>query len=235
MGFLSAIGGALSAVGSAISGAVRAVASGIGKAVSTLGPTLATWAGRLNTAITWISAVVQVVGLMMKILKPGEKIEDIGERALQAEEMGITLDRCDKDFNAYMEKIRNLELDPEKARLRPETDKALAGCLTVEKGLETLWPHMSTSELWPIIARSPDFFNAARMEVYARLAMEQKLDFGKVLAKYFEAGPKDRLESPIRDYVWDAEKKYNPSETPREIMETLNKVRDNLAKGPESH
>lgn len=233
MGFLSAIGGALGAVCSAIGSALGSVASGVGKAVTTLGPALATWAGKLNTAIAVISAVVQVVGLFMKILKPGEKVHEIGERALQAEEQGITLDSCKNDFNAYMEKLRKLELDPEKARQRPEVDQALAGCLTVEKGLETLWPRMSTRDLWPIIARSPDFFTAARMEVYAQLAREQKLDFGKTLAKYFEAGPKDKLDSHIRDYVWSAEEKYNPAETPKQIREILDKVRINLDKTPE--
>lgn len=235
MGFLSSVGDFFSSIATGISSAVRGVASAVTsvatsvvQAVKVLAPVLVKLVGpQIGIAIQVIGIVIDVVAKVMNLLKPNEKVPDMGERALQAEEQGITLESCNKDFDAYMEKLRALELDPQKAATRPKTDQWLAGSLLLEKGLELKYPQMSTAAMWPIIVRNSDFFTRQRQEVYTHLALEKNIPFGESIARYFAPGDRVRVDSDTADFVWEAEKKMNPAATDNEISATLRTVSAN--------
>ena len=100
-----------SSIGSALSniGKVASTISVISKVLAVIPGMQAASAFLLN-----VSKVASAIAVMCKVFSPDDNIEDIGERALQAEENGITLEKCENDFNKYMEKLRNMELDPNK-------------------------------------------------------------------------------------------------------------------------
>ena len=223
MGFLSFCAGCISVIGKAIG----SVASGIARAVGSLAPALVGLGVKLSTAAQLISIVCKIVGEILKILTPEEKVEEVGERALQAEENGITLESCTNDFNVYMQKIRNLKLDPEKIEKRPKAEQILAGCLIIEKGIEQFAPKMATAAMWPILIKNPEFFNADRLKIYAEMALEKRIDFGDTIAKYFASSPGSKISSTVSEFVWNAEEKYNPKETPNQIREIFSQVEKN--------
>lgn len=217
----------IKSVASGITSALATVGSSLGKAVQVLGPALGKWAGHIGAAIQVISLCVEIVSKITGLLRQNENVAEMGERALQAGESGITLESCNNDYKAYMQRLRDFELDPRKAHT--ETDKLMAGSLLLEKGLEELYPHMSTADLWPVLARGASFFTRPRLEHYARVAGELKLPFGLSLAKFFMPPADGHVDKKIYDFVSGAEKSFNPSATPNQMRQEFQKVREACA------
>lgn len=135
MGFWSSVCSIASNIGSAISSAV----SSIGSAVSSFASSVAPVVGSIISAIPAIGKTIGNIaqGLFQgfSVLKPDEKVEELGERALQASEAGIVFEEFD-DFDEYVEKLRNFDLDPEKANKRSTAEKIVAGLGVGTAGLE---------------------------------------------------------------------------------------------------
>lgn len=236
MGFFSWVGecaasiaSGIKSVATSIGSALASVGTSLGTAVKNLAPVLGKWAGQIGAAIQIISICVEVIAKICNILQKNETVADIGERALQAEEDGITLESCNNDYKAYMQRLRDFELDPRKASVRPEADKLLAGSLVLEKGIEDLYPKMSTADLWPIIVRSSSFFTPQRLEAYAKMAREENMPFGESFAKFFMPPASGHIGKKIFDLVYGAEKSFDPSATPNEIQQEFKKVREECA------
>lgn len=225
----SAVGTGIKAVASGISSALSTVSANVGAAVKALVPALSKWAGNIGVAIQVISLCVEVAAKICELLRKNETVADIGERSLQAGEEGITLESCQNDYKAYLKRLREFELDPQKAAARPEIEKMAAGSLVLEKGLEELYPAMSTRDLWLALARAGNFFTPERLETYARLAKEQNFPFGETFAKFFMPPPDGHLGKKIYDFVNAAEKAFNPGATPNQIQREFREVREKCA------
>lgn len=126
MGFLSSVGSFFSSVGSAIG----SVCSSIGSALSSFATGVGTVIGGIISALAPVAAALgkfanaflQGLGL----LKPEEDVEDMGDRALQAAEQGITIDKFE-NFDEYMAALRDFKLDPEQSAKRSSAEKMVAG------------------------------------------------------------------------------------------------------------
>lgn len=187
---------------------IASVASSICATVASIGPALSTFTSGVGPIIANVVSVIAPVAKalgefatiflqLMGVLKPGEMVEEIGERALQASEKGITLGSFD-DFDAYMDKLRNLELDPEKAANRSPAEKLVAGIGVCSVGLERKFNVApdSFNGLWLLAIANPNYFTPERMQ---GLVITGKFT-GDVL-KYFEktlsAGDSKRFEDSI--------------------------------------
>ena len=116
-GIASGIKSCVSAIGSVVSSAISICSSELGSAVRVLGSAIIKKVPCIGEVIEAIGVGIQIVGEICKILKHGESVQEIGDRALQAEEReGITLTSCNNDFDAYMEKLRSIKPDPKKAQ-----------------------------------------------------------------------------------------------------------------------
>lgn len=146
-------------------------------AVSSIGASVASFATGLATTIATlpiptikqcIDAIVNCAQIVMRVfgaLQPGESVEDLGERALQAKEQGITTDQFD-DFDDYMDALRNFELDPDKAAQRNPLEKQLAGLGVGTAGLEHKL-NVGPGELngiWLLPMVNSEYFTPERME-----------------------------------------------------------------------
>ena len=187
---------------------IASIASSICTTVASIGPALSTFTSGVGAIIANVVAAItpiaKVLGefasvfmQLMGVFKPGEKVEEIGERALQAAENGITLGSFD-DFDAYMDKLRNLELDPEKAVNRSPAEKLVAGIGVCSVGLErkfSLAPESSHS-LWLLALANPSYFTPERMQ---SLVITGKFtgDALKYLEKTLSAGDSMRFEDCI--------------------------------------
>lgn len=236
MGFLdlvcecaSTLASGIKSVVTGIGSALSSVGMNVGAAVSTLRIALEAWAPQIGMAIRAIGICVDVVAKICGILRQNETVAEIGERALQAGEDGITLKSCDNDFKAYMKRLREFNLDPYKAEKRTTEEKLLAGSEVLEKGINELHPNMSTAAFWPVLALGIKFFSPERLEAYAKYAMEHGDSFGESLGTFFLPREDEHVGKKIYDFVFAAEKFFNPSATPNQIQKEFDKVEQECA------
>lgn len=172
MGFWSSVGSAISsgfnAVCSAVSNTVSAIGSSISSFATTVAPMLG---GILNTLGNLHPAVKALVGfaavflVALGILHPEERVENIGERALQAAEEGITIDKFE-NFEAYMEALRKFDLKPELTKKYSPTEKFIAGLGVATIGIEDKFKaeRGSLNGLWLLPMTNPGYFTPERMQ-----------------------------------------------------------------------
>lgn len=192
---------------SSVASFVGSVASGIGSAISAIGSGLSSFAmgvGRIIAgAIEAMKPVAEALGNFanaflqaMGILKPEEKIDEIGERALQAADRGITIEKFE-NFEEYMKALRDFPLDPEVSARRSPTEKLVAGLALGTVGVEkqmNLQPG-SLEGMWLLPMTNPEYFTPERMKdlvTFVRLGadvfsyLEMKLS--DVQSRQFEKG-----------------------------------------------
>lgn len=150
----SAFSSACSALGSALSSFATSIASTLGSVISSLGP-VAEALGK------FANAFLQGMG----ILRPNETTEDMGDRALQAAEKGITPEKF-QNFEAYMSELRNFDIDPERSIKRSSAEKLVAGIGIGTVGMEDKFnlDRGSLNSMWLLPITNADYFTPARME-----------------------------------------------------------------------
>lgn len=228
MGFLSTVCSVVSSVCSAIGSAISSVASSVSSAVSTfmgavetLSNNLAPVLGKMGTIIGIIVTIVDIAARLANLLQPRETVREIGERALQAEDEGITLESCDNDFKAYMEKLRALKLDPEKSALHRDWEQQAAGIVVLEKGLEQCEPCLTSRAMWEVMCRYPEFFSKERLKCYAEFARESGLSLGDSVARWGSATGSSLERLNAYDFMKGAEQRFQPEASPGDITRTL--------------
>lgn len=157
--------GALAAAGSAITSAVATIGTAVSSFVATVGPTLAATLETLKPYMEIVSKFANVLLQNLSILKPGEKIEDLGERALQAGGQGIKLEQFE-NFDEYMTALRKFELDPELSTQRSTAEKIVAGLGIATVGVEDKFSaeRGSLNGLWLLPIANSQYFTPERME-----------------------------------------------------------------------
>lgn len=150
----SAIVSTVSSIGRAVSSFATTVAPVIGKVVDTLKP----FAQVLGQ---FASSFLQALG----VIPPHQKVEDLGERALQGAEQGITLDRFE-NFDEYMEALRDFDLDEDVSDKRSQAEKLVAGLavgtVAVEKKYDLT--QGSLNGMWLLPLTNPTYFTPERMQ-----------------------------------------------------------------------
>lgn len=165
MGFFSFVASCCGAIGGAISSAV----SSIGSALSSFATSVGTVLGGVLDAL---APVAQALGRFanaflqgMGILQPHENVEDLGERALQAADKGIKLEKFE-DFDGYMEALRKFELDPQISSKRSSAEKMVAGLGVGTIGVEDKFnaERGSLNGMWLLPMTNPGYFTPERMQ-----------------------------------------------------------------------
>src|SRR5690606_14881198 len=133
------LGAIFSVASNAISSAVSSAVSSIGSALSSFSTNVG---GVLGGIIDGLKPVATAIGNFansflqaLGILKPNESTQDLGDRALQAADKGITLDKFE-NFDDYMAELRDFDLDPEVSAKRSTAEKLVAGMGVATIGVE---------------------------------------------------------------------------------------------------
>ena len=203
-------------------GGLSAVLGGVAKLVPTVikivGTELVTFAKALEAFFTALG-----------ILKPGENVEEIGDRALQAEEdelEPITVENSGS-YEKYQERLAEYDrLDPEKSALITQEQKLHKGLevlmgVSIEKFGEPL------AALFPIILRDPTLYSTTgRLEGLAKVAQEDKRQLEDIVG-YISGSSRDSAKN---DNAFDAlsniERQVNPDATEQEIRNTIESLFD---------
>lgn len=157
--------GALAAAGSAITTAVTAIGAAVSSFTATVGPMIAGAIQTLKPIADVVSQFANVFLQNLSILKPGETIEVLGERALQAAAQGIKLEHSN-NFEDYLTKLRSVELDPKLDREHSGPEKLLAGLSIATVGVEDKFnaERGSLNGLWLLPMMNPQYFTPERMQ-----------------------------------------------------------------------
>jgi hypothetical protein len=232
MGIFSFVGGIVSGIGSAISSAVGAIgsalssfASGVGAVIGTIIQALPELGKALGQ---FASNLLQALG----ILKPDEKIEDIGERALQMKEKEkLTIDDFD-DFDAYMDALRNFELDPDKASKRNPAEKITAGLGVGTVAMERKFNAEpgAYNGLWLLPIVNPTYFTPERVQNLVTTGQFVG-DVWAYLEKRLDASDSRRVEESL---VAGLTRGSSDTDSKAAAYEALDAARDGYAKTIES-
>lgn len=213
---------------------IASIGGAIASAVSTLGPAVSSFC---TTVLPRIVPMLDQVGHVLKtvanvvlgvlgIFRPGEDVEDMGDRAMQAAEQGIRPEKFDS-FDEYMAEIRNFQLDPEKSASRSSDEKLMAGLAVGATGMEKKLaaPEGSLGPVWLMAATNPAYFTADRLVSILQTG-SQVLN----IMRYFEGklGPADAVNA--RDAMMDVERKRSPEKSDTELYEEIVAAKNAMSK-----
>lgn len=229
MGLLSSIVSAVSSACSSVSSAVGSVCSAIGGAISSFAAGVGTVIGGIISALSpvaeglgkFANAFLQALG----ILKPDEKVDDLGDRALQAADKGITIDKFE-NFDEYMAALRDFKLDPEESAKRSAAEKMVAGLgvgtIATEKKFNM--EHGALNGMWLLPMANPSYFTPERMQT---LVSTGRLggDIFAYLEKRLSAGDTRTLEKRLEINADGSEMSNAELDT---LYDELHAARDNF-------
>ena len=141
--------------------------------------------------------VLTVIGKALGLIKPETQVDELGDKALQAEEAGITPDKFET-YSAYVRAIDGFQVDPERSKKISLEEK-------VEKGIELTigiakerFPEISTETFTKFsnnIKKHPTVFTENSMQILAK-EMESDSNCIENVVGYLDHTEKnqDRLE-----------------------------------------
>lgn len=225
MGFFSSIGSAFSsvcsAVGSAFSSACSSIVSGISNAVSNAGPFLSALAVAIPVigALSKAAAVITTIGQILGILTPKEKIEDIGDQALQAQEAGISPESY-ATYQEYVTAVRNFTVDPKKSAQYSDIEKQMSGMSVVFWGLEEKFG-VGSGDIITKTLQSPNYFTSERVSGFLN-------NVGNVsdVVKYFDGKLSSNERNVVEEKLVQAEQQISPEKSVKEIYKDLDNQRN---------
>jgi len=220
MGFFS---GLCDFVGSAIS----AVGSALGSVVGTIGG----WASNLlKVASPWLGWTMEVVkwaGRFMNVMKPDDNIEELGQKALDADKMPE-----DFDSNAtYIDYLRHeVQLDREKFKKAGTTEKLArqaTGVAVVAKGIEEKKDMTIDLSTWVAMGKlaSEQQLQHKEQEVDALLEAFKKGEISQAdFADYVEGKLDEQKELTVGDRLIEVLEPLDPSATPQDLEDKVGRM-----------
>lgn len=204
------------------------VCSGISSALSSIGSTVSSFCSNILPKISGaLNVVGQIAGNFLQamgILQPNEKLENMGDKAIQAADAGIQPGSFTK-YEEYLAAIRGFELDPEKSAKTNTESKIAAGLAVgswcVDKKLN--FAEGTTEQLWPLVAASPDYFNADRLVqfTYGVRSVESVID-------YFSGSLSASARKETLDELITVEQKNTPEKSREEAYEQISAAEDKI-------
>ena len=169
MGFWSSVGSAISSGFSAVCSTVSTIGSAVSSFANSikpvLGPVLSTIASLVpHPAVKAIANFANALLHALAIFQPQETVQDMGERALQAADQGITLEKFDK-FDEYMDALRNFDINPELSKKYTPVEKFVAGLGIATVGLEDKFnaERGSLNNVWLLPLTNAEYFTPERV------------------------------------------------------------------------
>ena len=199
--------------------AIAAAAISVSKALAVVGLAVQ----GLKAIGNAITSIAKALGL----IKPEKDVEEVGDRALQAEEKGMTPEKYGS-YEAWVKAIeeddwgydpeKNKDMDPEKKIMK---GVEVSTAVTVEK-----FPGIPIETFFSIAGKNPEFFTTERMGEIGKLAASDKDAFGN-LVKYVIGKATDHpTVNAATDALVDIEKAVNPGMSDDVAYDIVAKYKD---------
>ena len=158
-----------------------------------------------------VSKLVQAIGKALGLIKEDEKPEDLGDKALQAEEQGITPDKF-KSYEEYANRIQNFELDPEKSKNYSTEDKMKKAMEVYSKLIAEKYPETAVDldKLATLEHKNPGYLTDARIDQISKMLKDDLKLIGDI-ERYLSGSETDTVDiSKTIDKMVNIEKGANP-------------------------
>jgi len=217
MGFWSSVGSAVSSFVSSVGNVIGSVASSIGSSLSGVAGSL------LKIAVPWLGPVidaVQSIATLLGVLAPNEKVEELGDKAINS-------DKKPEDFDSnakYIEYIRNeIEFDKEKFDKLSDTEKnarKVIGTSIAIKGIEEKKGFEIPVETWVSLGKL-NIKNSKEIDSILNNFSDSKFDnFNKYVDG--ELGAKDEIS--IGNSLVEMYQKLEPELSKQDIEDKVMKM-----------
>ena len=155
-------------------GAIATAALSVSKALAVVGLAVQ----GLKTIGNAMSSIAKALG----IIKPERDIEEIGDRALQAQEKGMTPDKYDS-YEAWVRDIDadNWGYDPEKNKDMSQEQKVLKGVEVAAGVAIERFPELPVQKFLCLAGENSEFFTKERMDELGKLAGDNADTFEKII------------------------------------------------------
>ncbi len=184
-------------------GAITAAAVSVTKALAVVGLAV--------EGLKVIGNAIASIAKELGIIKPDRDIEEFGDRALQAEEKGITPDK----YSSFEEWVKDIEkddwgYDPERNKDMPPEKKILKGVEVASAVVLEKFPNLPIQDFLNVAGKNPDFFTVERMDEIGKLANSDSDAFENVV-NYVTGAAKDHTTvDAASDILMDIEKIIDP-------------------------
>lgn len=172
---------------------------------------------------TIVLKVLQALG----IIGQEEKPEELGDKAIQAEEAGIVPENYDS-YEEYLNAVESFETDPEKSIQIGEEEKLQKGAELVTTAMIEKFGNVA-EDLCMIIARNPEYF-----EKRMPLIISELKDFPEKLGEvtdYLQGKHTDiEADKEAISILYGVEKQVNPDVTMDAWEKELNEIEARGAK-----
>ena len=169
-----------------------------------------------------VSKLVQAIGKALGLIKEDEKPEDLGDKALQAEEQGITPDKF-KSYEEYANRIQNFELDPEKSKNYSTEDKMKKAMEVYSKLIAEKYPETAVDldKLATLEQKNPGYLTDARIDQISKMLKDDLKLIGDI-ERYLSGSETDTVDiSKTIDKMVNIEKGANPGMSDAEAYKAV--------------
>ncbi len=174
--------------------------------------------------IAKVVSVAQTVFSALGVFKPNEKVKEVGDRAIQADESGIDRSKFE-NHEEYMEALRDFDLDPERSEEISSEEKQAMGVAVGTQGVAEKYDIKIDGETWVCVAKSPDYFTPDRITAL----VEKGIDM-KTVTDYFQdkLGPTQSVN--VEKTLMEVDRKIEPESNNSDLYSQLDQVRDLMGK-----
>ena len=205
-----------------------AIFSGISNVLSVVANTFAPLLSKiLGPTLEKLGRAFEAFFRELGLIEPEEKVDEIGDRALQAEVDEVNPVRIETFDNheKYLAALKEYEPNPEQSALIPQDDKMHKG-LEILLGMAIARYGQQMGEFGQIVLNNPEFYSQlGRLAALGNIARDNTETFGDIV-NYIAGKSMSSEKSDVAiDALIDVEKKVNPEATDAEIVKTVSDMK----------
>ena len=207
------------ALGALIAGAVGTIVAAAVSVTKALAV-----AGLAIQGLKAIGAVFTALCKALGLIKPETEVEDLGDKALQAEQDGIVPENFDS-YEEYMKTVEDYETDPERSKQISQEDKMRKGLELISGVMIEKFKDFPMSDLLVSMGKNIDFFTPEKVGKLAGVIMKEPNVICD-LSGYLSGAEKNdaKLESAI-DTLASVTKMVEPEKNDVEILRDIAALR----------
>ena len=159
----------------------------------------------LKTLASALMGIAKALGLV----KSERPVEDLGDKALQAEDKGILPENYDS-YAEYVRAVENFETDPERSKKISEDEK-------VKKGFELLagvvieeFPQFPMGDFIVYAGKNPEYFNGSRMAEFGKLLETDPSKMADLYSYMTQRPLSDEKQIKVLNELIEIEKTVDP-------------------------
>ncbi|MBR3747647.1 MAG: hypothetical protein IKP64_00020 [Selenomonadaceae bacterium] len=208
-------------------GFLGAVISGLSSALSVVGTLVPKIVGIVGAALQKLSTALEVFFKVLGLLAKDETMEDIGDRALQAEQDEQNPIKIE-DFDShekYLAAIREYEVDPEKSALTTEDEK-LHKAIEIMLAAAMSQYGQPMTEFGQIVMNNPEFYGKSeRLAEFANIARSDPQTFADIVNYIEHKVMSTEKNDAAFDKLIEMERKVNPDAPDEEIWSVVSDMK----------